>query len=112
MLKKLKLFIDPNQNTWKVTLRYRKINVNSSFEKLNQIQHDVKKKLPLKFVMTGEVCQVLELRVRVQSSKNKNEKKTGVNFINGLRSAFTLVDPKSIKNTVKSSVLRFRDLQA
>jgi len=28
----------------------------------------------------------------------------GVNFINILRAAFTLVDPKSVKNTVKSSV--------
>ncbi len=29
---------------------------------------------------------------------------TGVNFINILCTAFALVDPKSIKNTVKSSV--------
>jgi len=29
---------------------------------------------------------------------------SGVNFINILRTAFTLVDPKSIKNTVKSKV--------
>ncbi len=28
----------------------------------------------------------------------------GVNFINVLRTAFALVDPKSVKNTVKSSV--------
>jgi len=28
----------------------------------------------------------------------------GLNFINVLRTAFTLVDPKSVKNTVKSSV--------
>jgi len=30
--------------------------------------------------------------------------RSGVNFINVLREAFTLVDPKSVKNTVKSSV--------
>jgi len=30
--------------------------------------------------------------------------KSGLNFINVLRTAFTLVDPKSVKNTVKSSV--------
>jgi len=29
---------------------------------------------------------------------------SGVNFINVLRTDFTLVDPKSVKNTVKSSV--------
>ena len=28
----------------------------------------------------------------------------GLNFINILRTAFTLVDPKSVKNTLKSSV--------
>ncbi len=37
-----------------------------------------------------------------------------VNFINVIRSAFALVDPKSIKNTVKviSVFLRFWDLRA
>ncbi len=28
----------------------------------------------------------------------------GLNFINVLRTAFTLIDPKSVKNTVKSKV--------
>ncbi len=32
------------------------------------------------------------------------EWQTGVNFINVLYTAFTLVDPESVKNTVKSSV--------
>ncbi len=39
----------------------------------------------------------------------------GLSFINILRAAFALVDPKSVKNTVKSSVsvfLRFWDLRA
>ncbi len=37
----------------------------------------------------------------------------GLDFINVLRTAFTLTEPKSVKKTVKSSVfLRFRDLRA
>jgi hypothetical protein len=34
-----------------------------------------------------------------------------LNFINGLRTAFMLVEPKSVKKTVKSTVLCFRDLR-
>ncbi len=33
-----------------------------------------------------------------------NKRDIKVNFINVLRTAFTLVDPESVKNTVKSSV--------
>ncbi len=31
-------------------------------------------------------------------------RRSGVNFINVLRTAFALVDPESVKNTVRSSV--------
>ncbi len=59
---------------------------------------------------------------RIQFSRSKMKEwpisrefrgKPGVDFINYLRTAFTLVEPKSVKKTVKSSVfLRFRDLWA
>jgi len=50
-------------------------------------------------------CQFHQLFTYVQLQRKSCSKSTpGVNFTNFLRTAFTLVDPKSIKNTVKSSV--------
>ncbi len=40
----------------------------------------------------------------LNATRTKHKGGAGVNFINVLHTAFTLVDPKSIKHTVKSSV--------
>jgi len=50
----------------------------------------------------GESTKALSYQKRVH--KMLMELTTGVNFTNVLRTAFALVDPKSVKNTVKSSV--------
>jgi len=42
-----------------------------------------------------------QIRIVLQEGKGQTE---GVNFINVLCTAFALVDPKSVKNTVKLSV--------
>jgi len=42
--------------------------------------------------------------MEIGSSLKPHYHNAGVNFINVIRTAFTLVDPKSVKNTVKSSV--------
>ena len=43
------------------------------------------------------------LRKREREKKRVRQRQ-GVNFINILRTAFVLVDPKNIRNTAKSSV--------
>jgi len=47
---------------------------------------------------------VEEISINVISIKRENLQEPGVNFINVLGAAFVLIDPKSVKNTVKSSV--------
>jgi len=44
----------------------------------------------------------MEMYVGKTSLSFKILRRSGVNFINVLPSAFTLVDPESVKNTVKS----------
>jgi hypothetical protein len=55
---------------------------------------------------------ILTFYIRGTSLTTHSIWRTGVNFINALRAAFTLADPKSAENTVKlSAFLRFWELR-
>ncbi len=70
---------------------------------LNQIDHDFV--IDMRTFKNFEIVNEIDLSQSTTMAENgASYSPSGVNFINVLYTAFTLVDPESVKNTVKSSV--------
>jgi hypothetical protein len=70
---KQKLFTDPDEHNWKVSIKHRKFG-DKSFNKEDQ-KFDTEHDLPLEFPLSSDHCQVIQLRVRVQSQHDPKAKK-------------------------------------